>query len=49
MVGKADMTVHGWRQLIKWSIEHACVDEKERLSLSLIMESSLRCLVRLGE
>lgn len=30
MVGKADMTLHGWRQLIEWSIEHACMDEVER-------------------
>ncbi|KAI0136786.1 hypothetical protein BJ170DRAFT_30615 [Xylariales sp. AK1849] len=27
------MAAHDWRQLIEWSIEHACMDEDERLSL----------------
>ncbi|KAK0628280.1 hypothetical protein B0T17DRAFT_504973 [Bombardia bombarda] len=33
MIGKADMTVHGWRQLIEWSLEHACMDEAERVKI----------------
>lgn len=24
------MTLHGWRQLIEWSIEHSCMDPHER-------------------
>ena len=24
------MTLHGWRQLIEWSIEHSCMDDRER-------------------
>lgn len=24
------MTLHGWRQLIEWSIEHSCMDEDEK-------------------
>lgn len=30
MVGKADMTIWGWKQLILWSIEHSCMDDQER-------------------
>ncbi|KAK3316287.1 hypothetical protein B0H66DRAFT_604586 [Apodospora peruviana] len=26
MAGKSDMTLHGWRQLIEWSIEHSCME-----------------------
>ncbi|KAL1869702.1 hypothetical protein VTK73DRAFT_3039 [Phialemonium thermophilum] len=29
-VGRADMTLHGWRQLIEWSIEHACMEDPLR-------------------
>lgn len=33
MAGKADMTLFGWKQLILWSLEHAClsVDEYGRV------------------
>ncbi|KAJ6438902.1 Ent-kaurene oxidase-like protein [Purpureocillium lavendulum] len=27
MVGKADMDLFGWKQLVLWSIEHACLDD----------------------
>ncbi|KAL7914188.1 hypothetical protein GGI35DRAFT_237311 [Trichoderma velutinum] len=30
MVGKADMGLYGWKQLAIWSIEHACLNEKEK-------------------
>jgi adenosine deaminase CECR1 len=26
MAGKSDMTLHGLRQLIEWSIEHSCME-----------------------
>lgn len=29
MIGKDDMTLHGWRQLIEWSLEHSRMDVKE--------------------
>ncbi|KAL2755570.1 hypothetical protein ACRALDRAFT_2041905 [Sodiomyces alcalophilus JCM 7366] len=29
-VGKSDMSLHGWRQLIEWSLEHSCMDDRER-------------------
>ncbi|SPO04929.1 related to CECR1 protein [Cephalotrichum gorgonifer] len=30
MIGKSDMTLHGWRQLIEWSFEHSCMSDEER-------------------
>ena len=30
MIGKADMGLAGWKQLVLWSIEHACLDDSER-------------------
>ena len=30
MIGKDDMTLHGWRQLIEWSLEHSRMSEEER-------------------
>ncbi|OLN85255.1 Adenosine deaminase CECR1-A 1 [Colletotrichum chlorophyti] len=29
MVGKTDMTLYGWRQLIEWSLEHSCMSSDE--------------------
>lgn len=29
MIGKDDMTLHGWRQLIEWSLEHSRMDVEE--------------------
>lgn len=30
MVGKADMGLFGWKQLVLWSLEHACLSDSER-------------------
>ncbi|UNI18068.1 Adenosine deaminase [Purpureocillium takamizusanense] len=30
MVGKADMDLFGWKQLVLWSLEHACLEDQER-------------------
>lgn len=38
MIGKADMGLFGWKQLILWSIEHACLDEDERKPILLQWE-----------
>ena len=27
------MDLHGWRQLIEWSLEHSCMSEEERASV----------------
>ncbi len=29
MVGKADMTLFGWKQLIEWSLQHSCMSAAE--------------------
>lgn len=29
MIGKEDMTLFGWKQLIEWSLEHACMSKDE--------------------
>lgn len=38
MVGKSDMTLHGWRQLIEWSLEHASMTPAELKSVRLEWE-----------
>nr|POE49199.1 adenosine deaminase cecr1 [Quercus suber] len=30
MVGDTRMTVHGWKQLAEWSIEHSCISQTEK-------------------
>ena len=35
MAGKADMTIHGWRQLIEWSIEHSCMHEELKAEVQI--------------
>ncbi len=29
MIGKSDMTLHGWRQLVEWSLDHSCMSGEE--------------------
>lgn len=29
MIGKQDMTLFGWKQLIEWSLKHACMSADE--------------------
>ena len=29
MVGKADMGLFGWKQLVLWSLEHACLSPNQ--------------------
>lgn len=30
MVGDTRMTIHGWKQLAQWSIEHSCLSDCEK-------------------
>lgn len=30
MVGDTRMTIHGWKQLAEWSLEHSCLTDEER-------------------
>jgi adenosine deaminase CECR1 len=32
MVGKADMGLAGWKQLVLWSLEHSCMSDAEKLA-----------------
>jgi adenosine deaminase CECR1 len=34
MAGKTDMTLFGWKQLIQWSLEHACIDPEARREMT---------------
>lgn len=39
MVGAQDMDLHGWRQLVEWSIEHASMEsEGERRALKAMWQ-----------
>jgi adenosine deaminase CECR1 len=29
MIGKTDMTLFGWKQLIQWSLDHSCMSPAE--------------------
>lgn len=29
MMGKSDMTLYGWKQLIEWSLQHSCLSKEE--------------------
>ncbi|KAJ3472313.1 hypothetical protein NLG97_g11097 [Lecanicillium saksenae] len=33
LIGKNDMSLYGWKQLVLWSIEHACLDDDERSAI----------------
>ena len=30
MVGSTSMNIHGWRQLVEWSIKHSCLKDGEK-------------------
>lgn len=40
MVGKADMSLFGWKQLILWSIKHSCMSEEEKAKVLAEWEKS---------
>jgi adenosine deaminase CECR1 len=33
MVGKENMGLYGWKQLIMWSLEHSCLSDQERADM----------------
>jgi len=37
MVGSYSMNIHGWRQLVLWSIEHSCLDNEEKVRANAIL------------
>lgn len=42
MVGDTRMSVHGWKQLAQWSIQHSCLSEEERKRAMTIFERDWR-------
>ena len=38
MVGDTRMTIHGWKQLAEWSIEHSCLSNEEKQRAMTIFE-----------
>ncbi|KAK6451405.1 adenosine deaminase CECR1 [Trichoderma asperellum] len=34
MVGKKSMGLYGWKQLVMWSLEHACLEDEERKDIT---------------
>ncbi|KAK4166426.1 putative adenosine deaminase-related growth factor [Cladorrhinum sp. PSN259] len=38
MAGKSDMTLHGFRQLIEWSIEHSCMEPEVKAKVYIDWE-----------
>ncbi|KAG7117596.1 Adenosine deaminase AGSA like protein [Verticillium longisporum] len=38
MVGRQDTTLFGWKQLIQWSIKHACMEDKQRNKVTAVWE-----------
>ena len=38
MAGKEDMSLYGWKQLIIWSLEHACLSPDEFISMKQTWE-----------
>ena len=46
MVGKDDMGLYGWKQLILWSLQHACLDEVEFAEVSTQWETKWKEFLR---
>lgn len=38
MVGDTRMSVHGWKQLAQWSIQHSCLSDAEGMRAMAIFE-----------
>ncbi|KAK5745683.1 hypothetical protein LTR17_001182 [Elasticomyces elasticus] len=38
MVGDTRMTIHGWKQLAEWSIEHSCLSDAEKKQGKVILQ-----------
>lgn len=33
MIGKSNMSLYGWKQLIEWSLQHSCLSKDEYASI----------------
>jgi adenosine deaminase CECR1 len=41
MVGSPSMSLHGWRQLVEWSIEYSCLSDTEKAQAQQILAEEL--------
>lgn len=39
MIGKPDMTLFGWKQLIEWSLDHSCMSPAEHRDVQRAWET----------
>lgn len=46
MVGKADMGLFGWKQLVLWSLKHACLNQSEYAGMYARWETEWKEFVR---
>lgn len=38
MIGSENMTLLGWKQLARWSLEHSCMDAHEREQVTAVWQ-----------
>jgi len=36
------MDLHGWRQLVEWSVKHSCLDEEQKSEAYAILDAAWR-------
>lgn len=46
MVGKEDMGLYGWKQLILWSLQHSCLDTAEFERISAMWEKKWKEFIK---
>jgi adenosine deaminase CECR1 len=39
MIGSETMTLYGWRVLAEWSLEHSCIDSKQKSGIKAEWEN----------
>jgi adenosine deaminase CECR1 len=40
MVGSPTMSIHGWRQLVEWSIQYSCLSEIDQVEARRILKKT---------
>jgi adenosine deaminase CECR1 len=38
MIGSEEMSLLGWKQLAKWSLEHSCMDEAQKKEVTEVWQ-----------
>ena len=38
MIGSEDMSLLGWKQLAKWSLEHSCMDDDQKKEVTAVWQ-----------